>query len=147
MFFISDQEKQAEAGEKVFLDYMLDKNRRNLIYQEWRASLNELNKIMGRINRANWDKISLIELSVLWNEFHRLYIDFWTTGMAPELGNYGYKNFFEAKLKKMASNESELISLLEILTAPEELSFYQQEEIDLKNRKLFLSAGKLRKAV
>jgi phosphohistidine swiveling domain-containing protein len=130
MFFVNDQKDLLDAGEKVFVKYMLKADARKKIYKEWKAVVGKLCKIEDKIQDIDLSKISNKQLLALWNEFHKEYIDFWTSGLVPELGNYGYNKFFVSKLKGMAP-DGESLSLVEILTAPEKISFYQQEEIDL----------------
>ena len=50
--------------------------------------------------------------------------------IAPEFGNYGSGVLLEEALKEQVPAE-EIAHVMEVLTAPEELSFYQEEEIEL----------------
>ena len=130
MFFVGDQKDLSSAGESVFLKYMLDAKSRRKVYKEWKKTVLKLERVEHEIQRVQLSLISNNQLLLLWNKFHKAYLDFWTIGLVPELGNYGYNKFFVSKLKGLVE-EKELSLVLEILTAPEKLSFYQEEEIDL----------------
>jgi hypothetical protein len=132
MFWVNDWDDIRTAGLRVFLKYLLPVNTRAKIYDEWQGYTQELSKLMKQIDQTNLTELSNEELKKLWHNFHEVYINFWVAGSIPELANYGTDKYLADKLKTFISDEKELTSALEILTAPAKLSFYQEEEIDLQ---------------
>ncbi|HAT03911.1 MAG TPA: hypothetical protein DCS29_04025 [Candidatus Magasanikbacteria bacterium] len=132
MFWINDTDDVRAAGLKVFLKYMLPKDKRSEIYQEWQGYVKDLNVIENKIDTTDLTKISDDELKKTWHDFHQIYIKFWVSGSVPELANYGVDKYLIDSLKQFVVDEKELASVMEVLTAPTRLSFYQEEEIDLQ---------------
>lgn len=116
-------------GAKIFLEVMLPKNKREVVRTKWKRAVAELNKLENKIGDdvSNFSDNQLVEL---WEEFRRLTNNFWAHSSLPELANYGSSELLEEKLKNFVS-EKEIASVMEILCAPEGMSFYQEEEIDL----------------
>ncbi|MFA7277878.1 MAG: PEP-utilizing enzyme [Candidatus Gracilibacteria bacterium] len=131
MFWLNEVNAVHAAGEKVFVRYMLPKESRDTIYQEWKKSVQGLESIIANINATSLSSTTNEELLTFWNELHRVFINFWVDGSVPELGNYGSPQLIERKLREIISDEKDMHAIMETLTAPIKLSFYQEEEIDL----------------
>ncbi len=131
MFWVNNAPDVVLAGEKVSLRYMSPENTRQKIYAEWKQSVEKLRIIEKKIDSTGVASLSDLELLKLWNEFHESYIAFWTTGSVPELANYGSVEYLEKKLADLISDTNERAEALQILTAPTQVSFYQEEEIAL----------------
>jgi len=119
------------AGRRVFIRYLLSVSERQKIYSEWLKIVSLLNELYKKIELQNLSHVSNPALYKLWNEFNNLYIKFWTSGSIPELANYGSIGYLEENLQAYIADKEERIRALEILTAPTDLSFYQEEEVDL----------------
>lgn len=131
MFWVNDQNDIELAGEKVFLKYLLPTSSRENIYKEWKECNNQLLALENEIDKTDLSKINNEELKNLWTKFHNDYINFWVTGSIPELANYGSESYLRKKLNETIREETSLTDIMEVLTAPTRLSFYQEEEIDL----------------
>lgn len=119
---------------KVFVRYLLPVRTREKIYQTWCAEVKKLLRWHKCIESVDLRKLTDRELLSLWRGYHNDYKDFWIDGMIPELGGYGADKFLEEKLRAFVP-KSELNSVLEVLTAPTRLSFYQEEEVALAKAK------------
>lgn len=131
MFWINDYADLRLAGQSVFFKYMLPRTKRKGIYKLWKRNIVELLALEKKISKLDLAKQTDKQLLKLWQNFHKKYLDFWTQGLVPELANYGADKLLEAELGKKIFENSQIMSLLEILTAPEKLSFYQEEELVL----------------
>lgn len=137
MVWINEYAKLRSAGRRVFMKYILPVKSRCKIYAEWKERVRALRKLEKKISGLKLRSLTNKEFLDLWQEFHRAYIPFWIPATAPELGNYGADKLLEEKLKKYIKNSAALGEALEVLTAPEKMSFYQEEELDLaKSRDL-----------
>ena len=135
MFWVNDLIAIQRAGLKVFLKYLLPINSRKKIYKEWKDGTKKLVTIQKEIDQSDLQKLTNIQLKKLWDKFHKEYINFWVTGSVPELANYGSENYLKEKLKAVIKDENKLSDVMEVLTAPEATSFYQEEEIELLRTK------------
>jgi len=128
MFWINNLDAIQAAGLKVFLKYLLPIKSRKKIFQEWRSYVKKLLVFQQKIDKTKLKKLTDAQLKKLWHDYHQLYIKFWVAGSVPELANYGAENYLREKLTVSVKEESQLNSVMEILTAPTRLSFYQEEE-------------------
>lgn len=135
MFWINDLRAIEKAGEEVFLEYMLPEQVRREIYAEWQEDSKKLTGLEKKIDAADIERISNDELAKIWDDFNKLYNAFLVTGSVPELANYGSVQCLQKEVGKYVSNQKAQEDALEILTAPERLSFYQEEEVELVQAK------------
>ena len=129
LVWINDQEAIGIQGKKVFIDLVLDDSSRIKLKKEWKTAVKELHSFYQRLDLSK--DIPEKKIAQQWEEFRALMIRFITPTIPPELGNYGSPILLKEKLIPFIPNEKECMHAMEILTAPEELSFYQEEEIAL----------------
>src|SRR3989338_3741903 len=79
----------------------------------------ERNKVRGALNAE------------LYHQWKEAYLDFWNHGTVSELANWGGEKFLMDALKKRGLAGQEYLQALEVLSAPSELGFFQEEERDL----------------
>ncbi|MDO8626016.1 MAG: PEP-utilizing enzyme [Candidatus Magasanikbacteria bacterium] len=132
-FWVNNTPDVVAAGQRVFVKYMLPSISREGIYKEWQGYDREIASLEKHIGSLKLSAASDSELLKLWNNFNDLYLKFWVAGSIPELANYGSTEYLTEKLKPIITDQDELRSALEVLTAPEQISFYQEEEIALVN--------------
>lgn len=132
VIWMNDFSELRESGGKLFMQEMLPKDRREKSRKRWKQSREVLNKIESKVEKTDLKKLIDNEFMKLWHEFHEKLENFWAHSILPELSNYGSDTILERELRKYIKDESELKSAMEILTAPTEMSFFQEEEIDLE---------------
>ncbi|HEY4527396.1 MAG TPA: PEP-utilizing enzyme [Candidatus Paceibacterota bacterium] len=115
---------------RLFLDHMLPKDKRKKTRELWQKACADLHKLENGIQPRKMASLSDSEVLTLWNEFHKKIDIFWGYSNIPELSNYGSTEILAERLSHHVP-EKERASVMEILTAPEGLSFYQEEEIEL----------------
>ena len=130
-FWINNTPDIEAAGEKVFVKYMLPKESREKIYKEWQTIVRDVLTIEQKIDSLDLVSISNPELGEVWNALIEYYIAFWTSGSVPELANYGSTTYLQNKLRVLVPQETDVALIMEILTAPTRMSFYQEEEVSL----------------
>jgi len=101
-----------------------------------------LEKLQVKLDSLALSDFSDDELTGLWDSFLEAIVDFQADAMLVELANYGGEKILESQLKKELSNESNVKKAMQVLTAPEALSFYQQEEIELAESRDFVAHAK-----
>ena len=119
--------KGAEVFEDVFSTGKIKS-----IRDEYNRRQQVLFNILELVETTALPELSDGHLLSLWRKLHESISSFISPSLVPELCNYGSDSFLEKKLKKLlGETSSSVANLMEILTAPEEISFYQKEEIDL----------------
>ncbi len=131
MVFVNEWRDMHRYGGSVFLKYMLPTKKRRGLYRNYIQHLKKLHRAEQKIERLHLPQLTQTEFARLWHSFHVLTINFWIYVTVPELGNYGSLPILEEELKAFTSNDKERQHMMEVLTAPEKPSFYQEEEIDL----------------
>ena len=130
MTFISDFSDLIKCGRKYFNNWIMDDNNFEKVKKDYKNALGNLKELQNKITKEYLDSLSDKELENLYEEWHNLYLRFWDVGLVPELANWGGEQWLKEKLK-FIRNESEFLRVLEKLSAPENLSFYQKEELEL----------------
>ncbi|MEK7619083.1 MAG: PEP-utilizing enzyme [Patescibacteria group bacterium] len=131
MVFINELSEIRAAGRSVFEKYMLPQHTRSSVYQWWLQELTELRSVQERIERVALEHFSASEFFTAWQEFHAKVEAFWPHVIIPELGNYGSLELLEELLTPSITDDTERTVAMEVLTAPEAPSFFQEEEIAL----------------
>ncbi|MFA6227026.1 MAG: PEP-utilizing enzyme [Candidatus Paceibacterota bacterium] len=135
ILWLNDFSELREIGRKIFIKYILNKEGRKVLMDRWKKDVKSLEKIEAKISKELLKRLNNKELYDISREFYDLVISFWLPTIPVELGNYGSDRLLEEKLKRYVKPEKELSSIMEILTTPEEPSFFQKEEIDLVKSK------------
>lgn len=130
ILWLNDTDDLEAAGQRVFTKYMLTQSVREEIYTEWQQDLAAMLDVIKTIQETSLSAVPNAELGALWQKFIDTFIQFWITGSVPELGNYGSVKSLREQLQNFVP-ENKLNHALEILTAPEQMSFYQEEELAL----------------
>lgn len=120
-----------EACKTMFTEIMMDNATRSLLFGEWKDAIAAQLIVQNTIDRTSLSSLSDGDFRVLWDEFYEKTIQFWLPTIAAEFGNYGSDQLLEEALALHISDKAEIATAMEILTAPEALSFYQEEEIHL----------------
>ena len=131
ILWINENISLRKSGKEAFLKYLLPENSRKEIYKKWLQKVEALSSFQNKIEAINLKKLTNSELGQLWKEFYEFIIDFWIFSIPCELGSYGSEEVLQRELEKYIKKEDELKSAIEILAAPEDISFYQEEEIEL----------------
>ncbi len=131
VLFVVEYWKLRDYGEKLFNAHLMDKESAEQHFKKWEATLVRLRELEEQVN-ADLTRLSDEELAGVWNNLCDWDMDFWITGLLPEFSNWGG----EQKLKRLLEGHEAFIELFEKLSTPEDLSFYQTEELDLLKVKL-----------
>ncbi len=131
MVWVNDHEEIRRHARSVFLKYMLDEIGRKKVEVGWERDLSLVQSWQGRVEALNLAELSTNDFVGLWKEMGDVLSTFWTNIAVPELGNYGADKLIEDEIKNTVKNPAEVAKVMEALTAPEEPSFFQREEMDL----------------
>ena len=133
MVWINNTEELETFTIDALKEYIFSPNRHKM-YDTWRKKTDEMHDYSEHILNAPIDELSKKDISAALKKIENLFIDSFTLSMAIEAGNYGAIPYLEKKLSKYL-DMNELTHGMSILTAPEELSFYQEEEMELFHAK------------
>ena len=136
------------SGKKNFYKYILPSKSFQKFYHEWQKRLAKLTVFQRLITPKYLSVIDNQTLNQVYQSWFKMYLDFWTIGLLPELANWGAEVILKQRLLKIVPRQ-DFSKVFEKLSAPEKLSFYQQADLELlilrkyyKNKKAF--AQKLR---
>jgi phosphohistidine swiveling domain-containing protein/CRISPR/Cas system-associated endoribonuclease Cas2 len=130
MLFLNDMKKLEVMGEKVFEEIILT-NKRKKIWQTWLSYRHNLFNFCKKINKQYLQTLTTKELQQAWTDLNQFILLFWEPNIIPELGAYGSEPLLKKLIDAQKINEEEKRGTLTVLSAPAEISFYQEEEIDL----------------
>ncbi len=148
MTFICDYSDLRECGKKHLHRWVMNDKELELVKTKYNEVVEQLHTIYPKIN--NLSKLTDKQLTEVYLEWQRAYFLFWDHGLIPELANWGGEQELKEKLGELNLEPTTFIHALEKLTAPEKLSFYQEEELDLlqeplaeHTKKIFLAYQQL----
>ncbi len=148
LFFCEYQRLRDKGGENFRRFILIDGEFRKH-YAEWEKVLKRFVLFYRKITPEKLKKLSDNDLAKLFGGFKEMYHDFWGIGLLHEFANYGAEPILKKELHTIIPNEKEALHAFERLSAPEDYSFYQEEEIDLlkikkieKNEKRYNAALK-----
>lgn len=142
MLFVCEYQPLRNIGEENFRRFILVDAAFKKNYAEWKRVLKKLLAIGKNITPEKLHALEGKKLAALFENFRNTYTDLWTIGLLPELSNWGGEQMLKRELHNVLKNESEFLHAFERLSAPEDYSFYQEEEIDLLKIKKIKNAKK-----
>jgi phosphohistidine swiveling domain-containing protein len=123
-----------DQGEKILIKFILNKNVKERIYALWLKKASEVESMSKDMGKEALRYISDKGLLAAFMRFDVLLREFWEDGFIPELASWGGEQQLRRELLK--HHKGQFSELLEALSAPEDLSFFQVEELELLNIKL-----------
>jgi phosphohistidine swiveling domain-containing protein len=117
-------------GGKLFLGEMLPRGAREKHRADWKRACDQLRAVEQDIASTDMTTLASDEFVKAWNAFNAAVSTFWVESVLPELSNFGSSEILATHVSAHVP-EPERASVMETLTAPEGLSFYQEEDLDL----------------
>lgn len=131
MVWINENDLVIKEGWSIFVKYMLPEAEVKKVRQEYDQAKKRLAEIEQKIDSIDLSAMTSRDLAVLYTELVEGITRMGVTTMPVELGNWAAEVKLKERLAEILSDQNKLNLALEVLTAPEELSFYQEEEIAL----------------
>ncbi len=132
---IVDYEELRFHGEALFKKHILDDKLFKLNYAKWEKLIKNFEASAEKISKTDLKLLSDKEFFQLFQNWNSLAgKEFWNIGSLPEVANWGGEKILSDILQKFLKEE-DFHYALERLSAPEDFSFYQKEEIDLLSLK------------
>lgn len=129
---VTDYKKLHDSGEAVFKKYILDDSKFRKGWGRWQRVVKKLSLLFKQFSLPRLKKLDKKEMIELVEKWEKIYgHEFWNVGSLPEVANWGGEQLLTRQLRKKLKNENDFHYCLERLTAPEDFSFYQKEELDL----------------
>jgi len=136
MTFISDYGDLRATGKKHFNTWLMNNTNLKKVRNDYKRAVHKLRHLQAKISNKFLSLLSDKLLTSTYDKWQKLYLNFWGVGLVPEIANFGGEQILKEKLYKKIRNEKEFITAFEKLSAPEGLSFYQEEELELLNLKI-----------
>jgi phosphohistidine swiveling domain-containing protein len=130
--FVLDYEHLRNNGGFLFKKYVMNEKILTSEYEKWFKVAKDVDKTAEFVNSSKFSKISETELNKQFKAWIKTHDLFWVTGFLPEVANWGGEKLLKNKLSSLQNlTHEQFIDILEKLTAPEELSFFQKEELEM----------------
>ena len=133
MVWLNEDPIFRKRGKNIFRKYMLSKEGRERMRNDWREGNKTLFAHTDIIEKTDLTKLSEKEFLALWQDFYKHINAFWLPTIIQELGTYGSEGVLSDLLLARGVHKQDIPGVMEILTAPDTLSFYRKEEIELAN--------------
>ena len=134
MTFICEYQPLKECGKKHFISWIMDDQEFKKVKAKYADAVEKLHKVHNKVkNLKSLDDKALLRL---YQEWQAAYLNFWGHGLVPELANWGGEQLLKEKLEGLHLDEASFLKAMERLSAPEYISFYQEEELELLKLKL-----------
>jgi len=130
--FVCDQSNLDKNSVIIFNKYVMPDRALRRWYLVWQDVVRQfvtLNKHILNTNIKNLTSKELYELIKRWYKHYSL--RFWGVGLLPEIANLGGEAWLRHRLEYELPPTANMNQVMERLSAPEKISFYQQEEMDL----------------
>ena len=109
---------------------MVPVKKMKLLRSSWKKTVFKMSQLQKSFTPSFFTLSSNQELQEIGKRYYQQMLNFWAPTFPPELGNYGSEAVLASSLQKHVPPAA-IPQVMEILTAPEEISFYQQEEQEL----------------
>ncbi|NQU98814.1 hypothetical protein HQ533_05065 [Candidatus Woesearchaeota archaeon] len=129
VLIVVDNKDLYDRGENIFKSFIEPDKTREKYYKLWLGFVDKMVRYVYSLDKEKLKRMSDKELLKAIEYFHVQYDNFWTYGFIPELSNWGGERLLKEGIKNFDSEE--FIEIFEALSAPEDLSFYQVEEMEL----------------
>lgn len=124
-------EEVVSTGKKFVEKNILPDEERKRFYGLWQERVNSLLKVQVKIDKQKIEKLDDSDLAEYIKEWNEAYLDFWAVGMTAELINYPLESRLKDILKPYFSDERDMNEAFAVLSTPDKMSFYKEEEADL----------------
>ncbi|MEO6077345.1 MAG: PEP-utilizing enzyme [Candidatus Andersenbacteria bacterium] len=130
LLWLTDFTLLEDEGNRLFVKYILQDSFREGFNVQWGQGKNAMDTVMNEIENTDLRTLSNEDLIFLAERFQRSTDEMESPTVVPEWANYGAERYLKKQLSDFIPTE-EISETMNILTAPEEPSFSQQEEIEL----------------
>lgn len=137
MTFICDYEDLRNVGKRYFTNWLIDELNLKKLETNYNSAIKNLQQYQSKLNQKYFNSLKDKALLLTYTKWEEIYLKFWTIGLVPELANWGGEQILKSALKDKNLSERDFLFVFEKLTAPERLSFYQQEELELLELKKY----------
>src|SRR3989338_3026890 len=111
-----------EHGKILFTKYILPEDTCKKYYHNWEDEMKREGKYLKCITLTFLASLSDADFAKEYDQFKEIIYTFWNVSFLPEFANWGGEEILKEKLQ----SHPQFIEVFELLTAPEDLSFYQK---------------------
>lgn len=129
--WLQDDADLRRASLECFQQYMLNDNARSVIRANYDAQVEKLRVFAEAAYQTDFSDLSDDILLKQFTEWAAGFTQFWATAGLPELSTWGAADWIAQQLKTHGFSEADQARALEVLTAPEDSSFFQKAEAAL----------------
>lgn len=128
--YVWEKQEMIDGGKRVIEETLLVPEKKRELWRAYEEVQEKLKKSANTIQAEISRDASESKIGPLAVEWIRLLDDAWCVGVTPELANFAAPAYLEEKLAGTVPT-GDMHRVLEILLAPEDLSFHQQSDKEL----------------
>jgi len=128
--YVLSKKNLVESGKKNFWRFVMNDQKFHKYYRQWNNQLKDFLSYQNSINESNLSLLTNQKFFDAYKKWEQYYLEFWRVGFIPEISNWGGEVILKEELEKIVPADK-FNHLYERLSAPEQLSFYQQADLDL----------------
>ncbi len=126
ILFVVEYPPLRAAGARMFKRLILPATERKKRYERWLLTTKHVRKYETLVH-AGLSTYTDTDLRSLFIDWNTRYVDFWVKGLLPEIANWGGEQLLNERA--LSFNHEHFVEIFEGLSAPSELSFFQNEEL------------------
>ncbi len=130
-YWVNDMAELEKRGQRLFNQMLVGSSTRNRARNSFDKTVRRLYLLENKIAAIDISSFSNVDFVELWETLFKAIEEFWSHGIVPEFMNYAGESKLRKMLEFLLKDEQIVLGLMEALTAPENPSFYQVEEMDL----------------
>lgn len=128
--FYWERQRMNAGGFEAIEKILLSSEKRRKLWESYKKVQKDLKELADKIDNRFDSNRGFDDITLLAVQWSNLLKKAWEIGIVPELANFGAPDYLKKKLEKFVP-ETHMSNVLEILLAPEGLSFHQESEKDL----------------
>lgn len=129
--WVNSEAELKKSGRENFYRWMMNKKNRQKVEIAYKKAAKELFVWQIRFSLKYLDSLSDADFLQTFKKWQKLLIQFWVHGAVPEICNWGGEKLVADILTRKIGQSENFNAYYELLTVPAQLSFYQEEEIEL----------------
>lgn len=134
MLVVCEYDALYDHGKKLFWQFILDDKEREKYYGIWKQNTDRAMDYIQSMSYQKITKLSDRDFRENVRKIQAFYDEFWAYVLLPEIANFGGERMLKEAIEEKHPEDS--LEIIEALSTPEDLSFYQTEELALCRVKL-----------
>ncbi len=127
--FYWEKELMEKYGYEAIEKWILPEKKRKIIWNEYKKIISNISVAAKRLQKTNITNKKILKQTT--KEWYNHLIPFWRLSLIYEIANFSAPKYLANLLKRDGVDVKKIDKIVEVLLTPEDLSFHQQNELEL----------------